>query len=285
MTIHGPSEFDRPTQLALGEKIRRAVFTVAVSEFTRSQLYRWSDPADWPKIHVIRCGLDGTFLDVGTTAIPEARRLVYVGRLTEQKGPLLLVEAARRLAAEGFTFELLMIGDGPLRQTVEELVERLGLEEYVRLAGVQGVETVREELLRARALVLPSFAEGLPRVLMEALALGRPVISTYVAGIPELVVPGLCGWLVPAGSVEALVGAMRGALSASAADLEHLGRAGAARVAERHDGAVEMAKLAALLLRSCGARAEGHLGPEANRREQSLVRDRRAVPKETEQPA
>jgi glycosyltransferase involved in cell wall biosynthesis len=285
MTIHGPSEFDRPTQLALGEKIHRAAFTVAVSEFTRSQLYRWSNPADWPKIHVVHCGLDGTFLGVGTTAIPEARRLVCVGRLTEQKGPFVLVEAARRLAAEGRTFELLLIGDGPLRQPIEELIERLGLEEYVRLAGVRGIETVRDELLRARALVLPSFAEGLPRVLMEALALGRPVISTYVAGIPELVVPGLCGWLVPAGSVEALVEAMRDALSAATADLERMGRAGAARVAERHDGAVEMVKLAGLLLRSCGTRAEGRLDLEATHREQFVVRDRRAVPEETEQPA
>ena len=138
MTIHGPSEFDRPTLLALDEKIRRAAFTVAVSEFGRSQLYRWSDPADWPKIHVVHCGLDGTFLDAGATAIPEARRLVCVGRLAEQKGPLLLVEAARRLAAEGLAFELVLVGDGPLRRPIEGLVERLGLREHVRLAGWQG---------------------------------------------------------------------------------------------------------------------------------------------------
>ena len=105
---------------------------------------------------------------------------------------------------------------------------------------------MRDEIIGARALVLPSFAEGLPRVLMEAMALGRPVISTYVAGIPELVVPGVCGWLVPAGSVEALVEAMRDGLLTSTADLERLGRAGAARVAQRHDGSIEMAKLSRL---------------------------------------
>ena len=236
MTIHGPSEFDRPTQLALGEKIRRAAFTVAVSEFTRSQLYRWSDPADWPKIHVVHCGLDGTFLDGGATSIPETRRLICVGRLTEQKGPLVLLEAVQRLAAEGLMLELILVGDGPLRRPIEERVERLGLQKHVRLAGLQGIEAVRDEIIGARALVLPSFAEGLPRVLMEAMALGRPVISTYVAGIPELVVPGLCGWLVPAGSVEALVEAMRDALLSSTADLERLGRAGTARgpTARRH---------------------------------------------------
>jgi colanic acid/amylovoran biosynthesis glycosyltransferase len=283
MTIHGPGEFDRPTLLALDEKIRRASFTVAVSDFGRSQLYRWSDPADWPKIHVVHCGLDGTFLDAGATPIPEARRLVCVGRLAEQKGAHLLVEAAGLLAAQGIAFELVLVGDGPLRRPIEELVERLGLRGHVRLAGWQGAEAVREEILRARALVLPSFAEGLPVVLMEALALGRPVISTYVAGIPELVVPGVCGWLVPAGSVEALAAAMHDALSAPAHDLERLGRAGAARAARRHDGAVEAAKLAALIGRSCRTGAGSHLDPGADDREQFLVRDRGIVPEETGQ--
>jgi colanic acid/amylovoran biosynthesis glycosyltransferase len=247
ITIHGPGEFDRPEVLALGEKIHRASFTVAVSEFGRSQLYRWCDRADWPKIHVIHCGLDGSFLDVATTAIPEARRLVCVGRLAEQKGSLLLIEAASRLIAAGLAFELVLIGDGPLRLPIEELIGQLGLREHVRLAGWQGPEAVRAEILQARALVLPSFAEGLPVVLMEALALGRPVISTYVAGIPELVVPGVCGWLVPAGSIEALTVAMTEALTAPVQDLEHLGRAGAARAASGHNGAVEAAKLAGLI--------------------------------------
>jgi glycosyltransferase involved in cell wall biosynthesis len=284
MTIHGPGEFDRPAQLALGEKIRRAAFTVAVSEFGRSQLYRWSDRTDWPKIHVVHCGLDGTFLDVGATAIPEARRLVCVGRLAEQKGPLLLIEAAGRLAAEGLVFELVLVGDGPLRRPIEELIERLGLREHVRLVGWQGAEAVREEILRARALVLPSFAEGLPVVLMEALALGRPVISTYVAGIPELVVPGVCGWLVPAGSVEALTEAMREALSASVLDLERIGQAGADRAALQHNGAVEAAKLAALIGRSRKSRGGSRLDPDPGDREQFLIRDRRSVPADSGQP-
>jgi glycosyltransferase involved in cell wall biosynthesis len=285
LTIHGPGEFDRPTLLALGEKIRRASFTVAVSDYGRSQLFRWSDPADWPRIHVVHCGLDGTFLDAGTPPIPEEGRLVCVGRLSEQKGTLLLVEAAGRLAAEGLAFELALVGDGPLRGPIEALIERLGLRRHVRLAGWQGAESVRAEILRARALVLPSFAEGLPVVLMEAMALGRPVISTYVAGIPELVVPGVCGWLVPAGSVEALTEAMRDALSASVQDLERIGRAGAARAAQRHDGAVEAAKLAALIERYCNAGGGSRLDPTADDREQSLIPDRRSVPVETGQPA
>src|SRR5262249_15179262 len=198
-------------------------FTAAVSEFTRSQLYRWSDRADWSRIHVIHCGLDGTFLDAGTSAIPEAQRLVCVGRLAEQKGPLLLIEAAGQLAAEGVMFELVLVGDGPLRSPIEQRIEQLRLRQHVRLAGWQDAMAVRDEILQARAVVLPSFAEGLPVVLMEALALGRPVISTYIAGIPELVEPGVCGWLVPAGAVGPLVDAMRAALTTSVGELERLG--------------------------------------------------------------
>jgi glycosyltransferase involved in cell wall biosynthesis len=284
VTIHGPGEFDRPTLLALGEKMHRAEFTVAVSEFGRSQLYRWCDRADWPKIHVVHCGLNGAFLKAGTTAFPEARRLVCVGRLAEQKGPLLLVEAAGRLAAEGLTFELVLVGDGPLRRPIEELIEQLGLQEHVRLTGWRGAEAVREEILKARALVLPSFAEGLPVVLMEALALGRPVISTYIAGIPELVVPGVCGWLVPSGSVEALVAAMREVLCAPVSELERLGRAGAARAALRHDGAVEAAKLAGLLTRSFLNRTASDFDPDSNVREQLLIWDGRTVQEQSGQP-
>jgi glycosyltransferase involved in cell wall biosynthesis len=284
MTIHGPGEFDRPGLLALDEKLRRASFTATVSEFSRSQLYRWSDRADWPRIHVVHCGLDGTFLDVATSAIPEARRLVCVGRLAEQKGPLLLVEAAGRLAAAGLMFELVLVGDGPLRGPVEERIEQLGLSKHVHLVGWRDAVAVRDEILRARALVLPSFAEGLPVVLMEALALGRPVVSTYVAGIPELVVPGVCGWLVPAGSVEALAAAMQDALLAPVQLLERMGNAGAARAAQRHNGAIEAAKLAALIAQSRKERAGSRLDLDPSRGEQSLVRQRRAAQEETGQP-
>jgi len=249
-TIHGPGEFDRPTLLALDRKVHSAAFTVAISEYGRSQLYRWSDPADWPRVRVVHCGLDGTFLGREPVPAPAAGRLVCVGRLAEQKGQLLLVEAAGRLAAEGLDFELVLVGDGPLRGPIERLAARLGLGGRLRLAGWMGAEAVRGEVLAARALVLPSFAEGLPVVLMEALALGRPVISTYVAGIPELVVPGVCGWLVPPGSVDALADAMRSALAASPEELDRMGRAGAGRAARRHDGLTEASKLSELISRS-----------------------------------
>lgn len=246
-TVHGPEEFDSPRALGLGEKVRRSAFVVAISEFTRSQVYRWADHADWSKVHVVRCGLDPSYLDGSGPVPPTAtNRLACVGRLAEQKGPLLLVEAAGRLRDRGVDFELVLVGDGPMRGEVERLIARLGLGDRVRLAGWMSKAEVRDVLIGSRAMVLPSFAEGLPVVLMEALALGRPVITTYVAGIPELVEPGGSGWLVPPGSVDDLVDAMASALAASPADLERMGRAGAARVAARHDAATEAAKLARL---------------------------------------
>jgi glycosyltransferase involved in cell wall biosynthesis len=247
LTIHGPGEFDQPTLLALDEKIGRAAFVVAVSDYGRSQLFRWSRHADWGKIHVVHCGVDESFLNHPLTSVSAAPRLVCVGRLAEQKGQLLLVEAVAQLMREGVAIELVLVGDGPMRGEIEKLIVQHGLRDRVKIAGWMGSDGVRDQLLGARAMVLPSFAEGLPVVIMEALALGRPVISTYVAGIPELVRTGESGWLVPAGSVPALVAAMREAVTAPVEQLEQMGRAGAALVAERHDAKKEAAKLAALI--------------------------------------
>jgi glycosyltransferase involved in cell wall biosynthesis len=246
VTVHGPEEFDRPEALKLGEKVRRAVFAVAISSFGRAQLCRWIRFEDWAKVHVVRCGLDAELLAVHVPPLPSSPRLVCVARLSKEKGHLLLLEAAARLMGEGLAFELVLVGDGPLRGTIEDRIRSDGLEGCVRLTGALGGPQVLQEIAASRAMVLASFAEGLPIVVMEALALGRPVITTAIAGIPELVESGVSGWLVPAGSVEALAGAMRAALEAPAARLAAMGRAGAAEVARRHDARAEAQKLAGL---------------------------------------
>jgi glycosyltransferase involved in cell wall biosynthesis len=245
-TVHGPEEFDKPEFIGLGEKVRHAAFVVTISSFGRSQLFRWTRHEDWWKLKVVRCGLDADHLHVPATPVPAAHRLVCVARLSEQKGHLLLVKAAARLAEQGVEYELLLAGDGPMRPEIERAIAQRGLQQRVRLAGLMGAEQVRDAIVGSRALVLPSFAEGLPVVVMEALALGRPVITSAVAGTPELVETGVTGWLVPAGSVEALVDALRAALDAEPSRLAAMGRAGAALVARLHDAAAEAAKLAAL---------------------------------------
>ncbi len=241
-TVHGPEEFDRPEALALHEKLRRARFAVAISDYGRSQLMRWADPASWPGLHVIRCGVDAGFLENPPPAA-QGRRLVCVGRLCADKAQLLLVEAAGRLAREGLDFEIVLVGDGDARRPIEERIRALDLGSRVTLKGWMDGAGVRREIVESRALVLPSFAEGLPVVIMEALALGRPVVSTYVAGIPELVKPGRNGWLVPPGSLDLLVAALREVLQAPAETLESFGRAGREAVRERHDASTEASRI------------------------------------------
>ncbi len=245
-TVHGPEEFDKVFEISLTEKINRAAFVVAVSSFGKSQLYRWCSSDQWSKIHIVHCGVDQLFLNQPHVPIPDQPRICCVGRLSEQKGHLLLVEAASRLAAEGKAFKLVFVGDGPLRTNIETRIARYGLQDHIEITGWASNTEVQQQILASRALVLPSFAEGLPVVIMEALALSRPVLSTYVAGIPELVEPGTCGWLVPPGSVEALTEAMRTVLNAPVETLEQMGRVGAQRVALRHDAAREASVLAAL---------------------------------------
>jgi glycosyltransferase involved in cell wall biosynthesis len=245
-TVHGPEEFDKPERLHLADKARGAAFVVAVSSFGRGQLFRWLPQGDWRKVKLVHCGLEAAFHDGGSRALPETLRLVCVGRLCEQKGQLLLVEAIARLARKGVRVELVLAGDGELRLEAERLIALGGLGDRIRITGWIDSHRVREEILAARALVLPSFAEGLPVVLMEAMALGRPVLTTYVGGIPELVRHGEHGWLVPAGDVDALVEAIEECVSRPSVELRRMGEAGRKRVLERHAVNAQAQKLGAL---------------------------------------
>lgn len=245
-TVHGPEEFEKVQAIALPEKIHRAAFVVAISSFGQSQLYRWCPLNQWSKIHIVHCGVDQSFLDQPFVPIPEQPRLVCVGRLCEEKGQLLLVQAVKQLVQEGLKFKLILVGDGSIRPEIEALIAVHRLQDFIEITGWASSTEVRQQLLQSWALVLPSFAEGLPVVLMEALAAGRPVISTTIAGIPELVKPGVCGWLIPPGSIEALTKAMREVLQSPVSQLEQLGKAGTEQVAQEHDAAIEAGKLANL---------------------------------------
>jgi len=235
-TVHGPDEFDAPIALSLGAKIEAATFVAAISSYGRSQLMRWSKPEHWKKIKVVRCGVDASFLDAEPQALPEnSREFVCVARLSAQKGLPLLIAACDKLRSSGEDFTLTIVGDGDMRAQIEADICARGIENCITLAGIRSSAEIREHLLRARVFVLPSFAEGLPVVLMEALALGRPVITTEIAGVPELV-DSDCGWLIPAGSEDALVEAMKQALVASPDQLNRKGAVGRERVHRLHDG-------------------------------------------------
>ena len=246
-TVHGPDEFDRPGQLGLAEKVKRSQFVVGISNFGKSQLMRWSNFADWKKIHVVHCGVDRQFLESEPTPIPTAPRVVCIGRLAHAKGQSLLVEAAARLKQEGLEFEIVLAGSGPMHQEIEALVTKYDVADRVRLLGWVSNARVREELIASRAMVLPSFAEGLPVAIMEAFAMGRPVVATRVAGIPELVEDNATGWLIEAGELDSLVNALRDLFTSHPDRLAKMGRRGRVRVRERHNIDREAAKLLMLL--------------------------------------
>jgi colanic acid/amylovoran biosynthesis glycosyltransferase len=246
-TVHGPEEFDKPEFISLAEKIKYSRFVVAISSFCRSQIFRWIHVEQWSKVKVVHCGLDAELL-MGNQGIEPnvSKQLLCVGRLCEQKGQLLLLESMYALKQEGSECRLVLAGDGPMRPEVELRIAEYGLNDRVEITGWISSEQVKQLLIESRGLVLPSFAEGLPVVIMEAMALYRPVISTYVAGIPELVGHDQNGWLVPPGDSEALTNAMREMLNADSEVLMHMGKQGHDAVKSQHNIGIEASKLAQL---------------------------------------
>jgi glycosyltransferase involved in cell wall biosynthesis len=248
VTVHGPDEFDAPIGLSLGAKVEESAFTVAISHYASAQLRRWTPTAAWDRIAVVHCTVGEEFEGVTVPPLAHSNTLLCVGRLSAQKGHALLVDAFARLVCGGLDARLVLAGDGELREAIEARVREAGIPDRVTITGWVAGERVRELLRDSRALVLPSFAEGLPVVIMEAFAMGRPVISTFVGAVPELVLPGVNGWLVPAGDEDALLDAMRDALECAPPHLDALGRAGRERVLERHRTSTEVRKLEALFL-------------------------------------
>lgn len=250
MTVHGPDEFDASIGLSLRAKIQAAAFTVAISDYCSSQLKRWARFEDWQKIHVVRCTVDETWFQAGRPVEAAAQNLVSVGRLSAQKGQVLLIEAFAQAVQQGSRLNLVLVGDGELRSAVQQRVDALGLQERVQITGWRTGGQVRQHLLDARALLLPSFAEGLPMVLMEAMALQRPVLATLIAGVPELVEHGRHGWLVTAGSERSLTQAILELERTPLDSLRQMGAAGPARVRMFHGVSQEVRKLGDLFERN-----------------------------------
>lgn len=254
-TAHGSEEFEKAIVLSLDEKLRHAAFAVCVSSFGRSQLMRWVPSALWPKIALVHCGLDPLYTKCDVIPPVADPRIVCVGRLCVHKAQTLLAGAAARLRDDRIPFKIVLVGDGPLRGEVEAAIDSAGLEDHVSITGWVSGERVKQEIAEARVLVLPSISENLPVAIMEALAVGRPVISTYVAGIPELVRPGENGWLVPPSDVDALSEALRDALATPVEQLARMGAAGRERVLKQHDASREAEKLKTYFAESVAAAA------------------------------
>lgn len=245
-TVHGPEEFDAPITLDLSTKIKHARFVVAISSFGHSQICRWADTNDWHKINVVHCGIEPEAFQSASPVSDGPRRLVCIGRFAEQKGHLILIKAFAQTLEKHPDLHLVLLGDGEMRPAIEAAIEQHNIGANVTLAGWVGEERIRQELNNAHALIAPSFAEGLPMVVMEAMANARPVISTYIAGTPELVQSGKTGWLVPAGDQSALSDAIGQLAEAPTKALSEMGENARSRVLVRHDIDVEATKLAHL---------------------------------------
>jgi glycosyltransferase involved in cell wall biosynthesis len=208
LTLHGVSETDYPAGLLLADKVRHADFVACASWFMRAQAMRVADPADWGKLHVVRCGIDPDAMPAVGDAAKDGVHFVCVGRLSPEKGQRGLIEAFASTRLRLPDAQLDLVGDGPTRAELEVLVANLGLAYAVQFHGALSEADTLAQIAAADVLVLPSFMEGLPLVIMEAMALGKPVIASGVAGIPELVQQGVNGVMVPPSDWDALGDAM-----------------------------------------------------------------------------
>lgn len=244
-TLHGPADFQDTGRWRLDVKIARAVHVACISHFARSQGMLHSDPVHWDKLRIVHCGVEPGRYRADADRAP-GRDVLFIGRLAAAKGVPVLLEAFARARAAFPDARLTLVGDGPARAALEDRCRALGLGDAVRFTGYLSQDEVAAELSRADLFALPSFAEGVPVVLMEAMATGIPVLATRIAGIPELVEDGVSGRIVAPGDVEGFAGAMT-ALLADPAAARALGAAGRARVAAEFDIDREARKLAACL--------------------------------------
>jgi len=247
-TLHGPAELFEPRSWRLDAKVARARVTVCISHFARSQAMLFSDSAHWDRLRIVHCGVEPERYADTPPPSGDGPRLVFVGRLTAIKGVRVLLDAlaqARLPAAE-----LTLVGDGDERAALEAEARRLGL--TARFLGYRAQAEVAAELARADALVLPSFAEGVPVVLMEAMAAGRPVIATRVGGVAELVEDGASGFLVAPGDAAGLAGALARLAALPAEARAAMGAHGRETVRAEFDIDREAARLAALFRGAAG---------------------------------
>jgi glycosyltransferase involved in cell wall biosynthesis len=210
-SLHGPDEFFEVADTRLAVKARSASAVSCISDFARSQVMAVLDEDEWSKLWVIHNGVDPDHF------APPANRqngsgplsVLYIGRMVPVKGQALLIDAVEQLRRSGLNIEATLLGEGVRRESLTRLVRDRGLDDAIRLPGVVGQEEIRDYYRQADIFVLPSFAEGVPGVLMEAMAMGLPVVTTRIAGIQELVEDGYSGFVVPPGRVDVLVDAVQ----------------------------------------------------------------------------
>ena len=244
ITIHGPAEFEEPENFHLREKIEAATFICAISNYGCNQLMKASDPNQWSKLEIVRLGIDpDVFLPDSTLPVePASFEIISVARLSREKGQRVLIQAVARLVEEGREVRLSLVGEGQDRTGIEEEIAACGLRGTVRLEGALNQDALKTLYRTSDAFALASFAEGVPVVLMEAMAMEIPCVATRITGIPELIEDGVDGFLVAPSDVGQLASALR-RLMDDPALRNRIGKAGRRKVVEQYN----LSKNAAIL--------------------------------------
>jgi colanic acid/amylovoran biosynthesis glycosyltransferase len=235
MTIHGPEEFVDPAGMLLAEKIRASSFVCAISYFAQSQMMQLVPYEYWSRFEVTPLGIDPEQYEPAPfREAPDPFEVSCVGRLTPFKAQHVLLESVHRLIRRGRNVRLRLVGDGPDRKSLELRIEELGLRRNVIVEGWKNQAEVRELYKRADVFALASSAEGVPVVLMEAMAMQIPCIATRITGVPELIRDGVDGLLVTPSDPEELAMAIAKLMEDPA--LRHrLAVAGRARVQDKYN--------------------------------------------------
>lgn len=210
MTIHGPREFADPAKFHLEDKIKASQFICAISDYGRHQLMKNCHPDQWEKLERVPLGIDANVFIPSPKASFEhdCLNVISVGRLSPEKAQYILIEAMTRLVKEGRNARLCLVGDGPDRRALEKQIADCGLSGTVRLEGALNQNQLRTLYEESDVFALSSLSEGLPVVLMEAMAMEIPCVATRITGIPELIRDGVDGLLVEPSDAQLLATAI-----------------------------------------------------------------------------
>jgi colanic acid/amylovoran biosynthesis glycosyltransferase len=251
-TMHGPTEFFDVHRSRLAEKVEDARFVVCISDFARSQLMTLCGPDAWERLHVVHMGIPVADFTRAAPAPAGSRPMIlYIGRLVPEKGQTVLLDAVAELARRGCEAEVTLAGGGDLQPALERLAAERGIADRVSFLGAVGQDRLHDLYGRAAVFCLPSFAEGVPVVLMEAMAMEVPVVSTRIAGISELIAHGEEGMLVAPGRADQLADTLESLVSDRQRRRE-LGRRGREKVLREFDAERCAEQLLGLFARQLG---------------------------------
>jgi glycosyltransferase involved in cell wall biosynthesis len=253
LSIHGSAEFFHVDSWCLKAKVEGAMFVRCISEFCRSQVMAWASPNVWHRLHIVHCGVDGAVFRPRAAHDSGPLRILTVGRLDPIKGYPLLLQACAKLLDRGVEWTLDMVGDGPMRESLVQQAHELNLADRIKFSGAVGQDDIQRHFDQADVMVVCSFMEGIPVVLMEAMAKALAVIATSVGGIPELIDQNVNGILVTPGSVDALADALE-ELAKDRVKMGTMGEAARRKIIRDFDAAQSGRQMVELLSRYCAQR-------------------------------